>query len=460
MKKLIKESILNNLYFIAPAILWFILGGILLFIKTKDELFFPINHTHTPSLNILNDVFSAYGRGDVIALLLVWLLIIPIYRNRQYIITSLVFGILIPTIIYYTKYFFNRPRPISYYGLSKVQTVSWLDNYLNNSFPSGHTLGAFGFFMLLSLFLPKQYKPWSLLFFVLALCVGFSRIYLGQHFFEDIYAGSIAGTLITLLIFVTIEYISNRRKKENQMKKIVALIPARLNASRFPQKLMKELDGKTIILRTYEAIKEMNLFDDVLVVCDEETIFNEIQKNGGRAVLSTKEYESGTDRIAEVAATIEANIIVNVQGDEPFISKDALQKVIALFNNPLVDVGSLILPITNKASIENPNCVKVVVDKNFKAMYFSRSPIPFVRDENSNQQFYKHIGVYAFKKESLLAFTQLPISQLERTEKLENLRMLENGMNVYMAVVNEVGISIDTPEDFELAKKYLTQSNA
>jgi len=440
LKKLIKESILNNLYFIAPAILWFILGGILLFIKTKDELFFPINHTHTPSLNILNDVFSAYGRGDVIALLLVWLLIIPIYRNRQYIITSLVFGILIPTIIYYTKYFFNRPRPISYYGLSNVQTVSWLDNYLNNSFPSGHTLGAFGFFMLLSLFLPKPYKPWSLMFFVLALCVGFSRIYLGQHFFEDIYAGSIAGTLITLLIFVTIEYILNRRKKESQIKKIVALIPARLNASRFPQKLMKELDGKTIILRTYEAIKEMNLFDDVLVVCDEETIFNEIQKNGGRAVLSTKEYESGTDRIAEVAATIEANIIVNVQGDEPFISKDALQKVIALFNNPLVDVGSLILPITNKASIENPNCVKVVVDKNFKAMYFSRSPIPFVRDENSNQQFYKHIGVYAFKKESLLAFTQLPISQLERTEKLENLRMLENEMNVYMEVVNEVVI--------------------
>ena len=460
MKKLIKESILNNLYFIAPAILWFILGGILLFIKTKDELFFPINHTHTPSLNMLNDVFSAYGRGDVIALLLAWLLIIPIYRNRQYIITSIVFGILIPTIIYYSKYFFNRPRPISYYGLSKVQTVSWLDNYLNNSFPSGHTLGAFGFFMLLSLFLPKPYKPWSMLFFILALCVGFSRIYLGQHFFEDIYAGSIAGTLITLLIFVTIEYILNRRKKESQIKKIVALIPARLNASRFPQKLMKELDGKTIILRTYEAIKEMNLFDAVLVVCDEETIFNEIQKNGGRAVLSTKEYESGTDRIAEVAATIDADIIVNVQGDEPFISKEALQKVIALFNNPLVDVGSLVLPITNKASIENPNCVKVVVDKNFKAMYFSRSPIPFVRDENSNQQFYKHIGVYAFKKESLLAFTQLPISQLERTEKLENLRMLENAMNVYMAVVNEVGISIDTPEDFELAKKYLTQSNA
>ena len=244
------------------------------------------------------------------------------------------------------------------------------------------------------------------------------------------------------------------------MKKIVALIPARLNASRFPQKLMKELDGKTIILRTYEAIKGMNLFNDVVVVCDEETILNEILKNGGKAVLSTKEYESGTDRIAEIAATIEADIIVNVQGDEPFISKDALQKVIALFNNSLVEVGSLILPITDNATLQNPNCVKVVVDKNFKAMYFSRSPIPYVRDETTDQIFYKHIGVYAFKKETLLAFTQLPVSQLERTEKLENLRMLENGMNIYMAVVNEIGISIDTPEDFERAKKYLNESGA
>jgi 3-deoxy-D-manno-octulosonate cytidylyltransferase len=199
------------------------------------------------------------------------------------------------------------------------------------------------------------------------------------------------------MIFATIEYIFNRQKKENQTNKIVALIPARLNASRFPQKLMKELDGKTIILRTYEAITKMNLFDDVIVVCDEETIFNEIQKNGGKAVLSTKEYESGTDRIAEIATTIDADIIVNVQGDEPFISKDALEKVIALFNNSMVDVGSLILPITNNDTIQNPNCVKVVVDKNFKAIYFSRSPIPYVRDEKSNQQFYKHIGVYAFK---------------------------------------------------------------
>ena len=214
MRKIVKESIRNNLYFIIPAIMWFIVGGILLVVKTKDELFFPINHTHTSSLNILNDVFSAYGRGDVIAILLLWLLIIPFYRNLQYILTSVVFGILIPIIIYYTKYFFNKPRPISYYGLQNVQTVSWLDNYLNNSFPSGHTLGAFGFFILMSMFLPKQYKPWSFLFFILALCVGFSRIYLGQHFFEDIYAGSIAGTFITLLIYVTIEYILNNRKNK------------------------------------------------------------------------------------------------------------------------------------------------------------------------------------------------------------------------------------------------------
>lgn len=239
------------------------------------------------------------------------------------------------------------------------------------------------------------------------------------------------------------------------MKKVVALIPARLNASRFPEKLLQVLEGKSIITRTYEAVKAMNLFDDIIVVCDEEKIKNEVENNGGKAILSLKEYESGTDRIAEVAEKIDADIIVNVQGDEPFISKNALQKVINLFQNKKVEIGSLILPIYKDETIKNPNCVKVVVDKNFRALYFSRSAIPFVRDHNTNQPFYKHIGVYAFKKETLIEFTKLPLSQLEKTEKLENLRMLENGFDVYMAVVDEIGISIDTPDDFELAKNYL-----
>lgn len=212
MKKIFKQSILENLYFIIPCLLWFIVGGILLIINTRSELFFPINHTHTPTLNILNNVFSAFGRGDVIAILLLWLLIIPYYRNNKYIITSLAFGIIIPTLIYFSKDFFDKPRPISFYGINNVQTVSWLENYYNNSFPSGHTLGAFGFFMLLSLFLPKQLKQWSLLFFVLALCVGFSRIYLGQHFFQDIYAGSIAGTFLSIIIYTTIAFILENKK--------------------------------------------------------------------------------------------------------------------------------------------------------------------------------------------------------------------------------------------------------
>ena len=211
MKKIIKQEILANLYFIIPLILWVMIGGILLIFKSRAELFFPINHTHTPTLNILNDVFSAFGRGDIIAILLVYFLVIPYFRNIRYFITSLVFGILTPTIIFFSKTFSNTPRPILFYGLRKVQTVSWLDNYYNNSFPSGHTLGAFGFFMLLSLFLPKQHKPWSMLFFGLALCVGFSRIYLGQHFFQDIYAGSISGVVLTLMIYFSCYYFINKK---------------------------------------------------------------------------------------------------------------------------------------------------------------------------------------------------------------------------------------------------------
>lgn len=214
MKKIIRQSIVENLYFIIPCLLWFIIGGILLALNSRDELFFPINHTHTLTLNILNDTFSAFGRGDVIAILLLWLLIIPYYRNNKYILTSLVFGIIIPTFIFFSKYFFDKPRPILFYGLRNVQTVSWLDNYYNNSFPSGHTLGAFGFFMLLSLFLPKQLKPWSILFFILALCVGFSRIYLGQHFFQDIYAGSIAGSFLSILIYSTMAFILENKNKK------------------------------------------------------------------------------------------------------------------------------------------------------------------------------------------------------------------------------------------------------
>ncbi len=237
--------------------------------------------------------------------------------------------------------------------------------------------------------------------------------------------------------------------------KIVALIPARYAATRFPGKLMKVLNGKTIIRRTYEAVRETNLFDEVIVVCDDRILLDEIHSFGGKAIMSLNEHESGTDRIAEAAINLEADVIVNIQGDEPFVSKDSLAKVIDLFQNETVQVASLMLPICEEEKINNPNCVKVVVDKNNKALYFSRSPIPYFRDDTMPKSAYQHIGVYGFRKEVLLAFSKLPVSDLERKEKLENLRMLENGLSVHLSVIDHVGISIDTEEDFRKAKAYL-----
>jgi 3-deoxy-manno-octulosonate cytidylyltransferase (CMP-KDO synthetase) len=237
--------------------------------------------------------------------------------------------------------------------------------------------------------------------------------------------------------------------------KVVALIPARLASSRLPQKLMKVLHGKTIIRRTYEAVVATNLFSDVIVVCDDEMILNEITQHGGKAMMSARTHESGSDRIAEIATTLDADIIVNIQGDEPFIEKEALEKVIQLFSNPDAQVTSLKKRITDFNQIQNPNCVKVVTDLQGKALYFSRSAIPFDRDGKGDVAYYQHIGVYAYRKEALLNFTQMPVSALETVEKLENLRMLENGMSIYLAEIDHVGISIDTEEDFAKAESYL-----
>ena len=239
------------------------------------------------------------------------------------------------------------------------------------------------------------------------------------------------------------------------MNKIVALIPARYAATRLPGKLMKILAGKTIIQRTYEAVLNTQLFDDVIVVCDDKIIFDEVLSFSGKAMMSMREHESGTDRIAEAAENLDANIIVNIQGDEPFITKDSLAKVIDLFQDDEVQIGSLMLSIFDEEKINNPNCVKVVVDQQQKALYFSRAAIPYHRNENETLSAFQHIGVYAFRKEILIRVSKLPLSRLEQIEKLENLRMLENGIPIHLAIVNEVGISIDTADDFAKAVEHL-----
>ncbi|MFG6687860.1 3-deoxy-manno-octulosonate cytidylyltransferase [Mariniflexile sp. HNIBRBA6329] len=238
--------------------------------------------------------------------------------------------------------------------------------------------------------------------------------------------------------------------------KIISMIPARYSASRFPGKLMKDLGGKTVILRTYEATVNTNLFDDVIVVTDSDIIYNEIVNNGGKAMMSIKEHQCGSDRIAEAIEFLDIDIVINVQGDEPFTDKESLEKLIAVFkddHDKKIDLASLMVHITNEEEINNPNTVKVVLDTFDFALYFSRSPIPYPRDKNVPVKYFKHKGVYAFRKEALLDFYRLPMLTLEASEKLEQLRYLEYGKRIKMVETSTEGVEIDTPEDLERAKK-------
>ena len=235
--------------------------------------------------------------------------------------------------------------------------------------------------------------------------------------------------------------------------KTIALIPARYAATRFPGKLMQKLGEKTIIRHTYENTKATLLFDEVIVVTDSDIIFNEITHHGGYVVMSKQPHESGSDRIAEAIEDIDVEIVVNVQGDEPFVQKSILSGLLDLFKSTdNVQVASLMYPIINQGDIENPNHVKVVADAHNNALYFSRSVIPFNRDADTETIYYKHVGIYAFTKEALLQFTIMPKSRLESVEKLEQLRYLEAGIKIKMAIIDDCPLSIDTPEDLEKAK--------
>ncbi len=234
------------------------------------------------------------------------------------------------------------------------------------------------------------------------------------------------------------------------------MIPARYSASRFPGKLMQDLGGKPVITRTYEATIETQLFDDVVVVTDSAIIFKEIESIGGKVVMSIKEHECGSDRIAEAVEFMDVDIVVNVQGDEPFTEVDSLKKLIQVFkedDKKEVDLASLMVHITDDEEIKNPNTVKVIVDQKDFALYFSRSPIPYPRDKEVATKYFKHKGVYAFRKQALLDFYRLPMLVLEASEKIECIRYLEYGKRIKMVETNVQGVEIDTPEDLERAKK-------
>ena len=237
--------------------------------------------------------------------------------------------------------------------------------------------------------------------------------------------------------------------------KKIAIIPARYAATRFPAKLMQQLGNKTVIRHTYDNTVNTGLFDEVLVVTDSEIIYNEIVTNGGKAKMSIKEHESGSDRIAEAIADMVVDIVVNVQGDEPFVQKEPLQKLLQVFEDDTVQVASLMQILTEKQYIVDPNYVKVAVDKNMNSLLFSRSPIPYHRDKTVSPIYYEHIGVYAFRKQALLNFSNWQMTPLEVAEKIECLRYLENGVPLKMVITEYMGVEIDTPEDLEKAIQLL-----
>jgi 3-deoxy-D-manno-octulosonate cytidylyltransferase len=236
---------------------------------------------------------------------------------------------------------------------------------------------------------------------------------------------------------------------------IVAMIPARYAATRFPAKLMQLLGNKTVIRHTYDNTVATGLFNEVYVVTDSDIIYNEITSNGGKAVMSKREHESGSDRIAEAAADIDVDIIINVQGDEPFVKREPLEKLLNIFNDEKVQVASLMQILKEEKLIADPNYVKVAVDKNMNSLFFSRSIIPYPRDKKAASVYYEHIGVYAFRKQALINFTQWEMTPLEAAEKIECLRYLENGIPLKMVITDYMGVEIDTPEDLEKASRLL-----
>ena len=236
--------------------------------------------------------------------------------------------------------------------------------------------------------------------------------------------------------------------------KTIAVIPARFAATRFPGKLMHKIGDKTIIRMVYENAVKCGIFNQVLVVTDSDVIFNEIELLGGFVKMSRVEHSSGSDRIAEAIVDLDVDVVVNIQGDEPFIMKEPLTDLLDCFKDNNLLVASLMKKIEDDENINNPNVVKVVCNRANDALYFSRSAIPFKRNTQSMLPYFKHIGVYAFRKQTLLEFTKWPQGELEQSEMLEQLRYLENGVSIKMVETTFASIGIDTQDDYEKAIEY------
>lgn len=262
-------------------------------------------------------------------------------------------------------------------------------------------------------------------------------------------------TILNLLLCFTIFLINFAT-----VMKYIAIIPARYASTRFPGKPLAILGGKTVIQRVYEQVS--TLLDEVYVATDDERIFQCVGAFGGRAVMTRADHKSGTDRIEEAATKIgtDADVIINVQGDEPFIQPSQVETLMHLFDDPQTQIGTLGKPFESIEAIENPNSPKIVVDYRGFALYFSRSVIPYIRGKERSEwlgeyPFLKHLGIYAYRREVLAEVTQLPQSSLEKAESLEQLRWLQNGYRIHVGLTDVETVGIDTPEDLQRAEAFL-----
>lgn len=236
--------------------------------------------------------------------------------------------------------------------------------------------------------------------------------------------------------------------------KTAALIPARYASTRLPAKLIQDLGGMSVIQRTFLSTLSSGVFDEVWVVTDHEIIREQILKLGGKVYFSKRNHESGSDRIAEALEVVDSDLILNVQGDEPFQDALSLKNLVSAFDRPKVKMASLMCRISEEESF-NPNTVKVVFDEDRNAIYFSRSPIPFNREKRENLTYWKHIGIYAYTRELLEEFTSWPKGHLEQVEMLEQLRLIERGIKIKMVETTHQAIAIDTLADLERARNFL-----
>jgi 3-deoxy-manno-octulosonate cytidylyltransferase (CMP-KDO synthetase) len=242
--------------------------------------------------------------------------------------------------------------------------------------------------------------------------------------------------------------------------RVAVVIPARLGSTRLPGKALLDLGGKPMIQWVWEAAKKARGVSTVLVATDAAEIADVVRGFGGQAVMTSATHESGTDRVAEAARTLDAGIIVNLQGDEPFLPPAILETLVRGFTASSCQMGTLITPITDPADITNPARAKVVCRKDGRILYFSRLPIPCVREAGDSYPYYKHVGIYIFRREFLFQFAALPPSPLEKAERLEQLRALENGHDIIGVPVNYQGFGVDTPEDARVARAELAESCA